>query len=698
MFQTLKKPKTPVTYVQLAALLLLSACGTPEDRHSSAGNISSPVHVTPGRRVAYDVLKPITKEQFSLFLAEDRPVLALASDAAVKASGWEVYDTQRMPLVASDDLAGYAADYISSQVAVFGVDASDLMPAPNFLTSIDEKMIAVTFLRSHRGIQVKGAYVQLIFQNMGEDNFSLREVVNRSYGQMILQNDDTDEADERALSELAGLRDFNVLAARRIIVPVKDSSERYDFYLGTEFMAADVTNEKITHITIADGNGRVLEIYDDEVPVTKSTLNAMIYARNYLSAATPDPMNNVTVMIGGSKITTDSDGNFTPSTTGNGTITLSNEHVAVFNAGSASAAQVPVTIEDSAVNNIKPTSQEMVFLNSFRAIERIQRFAKRHLAISNASIFTRPIRVNVNSTDGDCNAFYSPNNKSLNFYAASSKCANTALLADVIYHEWGHALDDNIGNQGGITDGAFSEGIGDAVTFMRTGSPELGAGFFFNDSKPIRNAENTARYPDDKGEVHAEGQIIAGALWDLRKGLVDRYGEIKGAYLAEKYFYKHLLTTDSYRDSYQAILRLDDNDGNASTRSPNHCLINKAFANHGLATAEACQDATQKESLKLAPDLYISLASADATGAVIMASSDNAAAATAYICLKPREQCQNPALSELTELPFEGVKGQRRYFLAKGKVDLKVQQEFSVLTADKNGTYLGAKSFKMVEK
>ena len=43
------------------------------------------------------------------------------------------------------------------------------------------------------------------------------------------------------------------------------------------------------------------------------------------------------------------------------------------------------------------------------------------------------------------------------FYSGNDRCANTGLIADVIYHEWGHGLD---ANTGGIHDGAFSEGLG----------------------------------------------------------------------------------------------------------------------------------------------------------------------------------------------------------------------------------------------
>ena len=38
----------------------------------------------------------------------------------------------------------------------------------------------------------------------------------------------------------------------------------------------------------------------------------------------------------------------------------------------------------------------------------------------------------------ECNAFF--DGKTINFFQSSTKCQNTGLLEDVIYHEFGHAL------------------------------------------------------------------------------------------------------------------------------------------------------------------------------------------------------------------------------------------------------------------
>ena len=179
-----------------------------------------------------------------------------------------------------------------------------------------------------------------------------------------------------------------------------------------------------------------------------------------------------------------------------------------------------------------------------------------------------------------------------------------AEVNDVIYHEWGHGLDDFTGRNEGIQDGAFSEGIGDIVAAYYTDSSNMGQGFFANKQEGIRQLDNEFRYPEDRGEVHDEGRIIAGAFWDLRKALMTRYGDKKGHYKASEYFLRHLLVADNYTESYEIVLTLDDEDGDANSQSPNYCLITDAFAKHGLAQAvNGCVDDNFKSAVQVNGDL-----------------------------------------------------------------------------------------------
>lgn len=188
----------------------------------------------------------------------------------------------------------------------------------------------------------------------------------------------------------------------------------------------------------------------------------------------------------------------------------------------------------------------------------------------------KPLNVNVNLGQ-TCNAYW--DGSTTNFFSAGGRCANTALIADVIYHEWGHGLD---ANTGGIDDGAFSEGFGDIVSVLMTESNVLGIGFFTN-GNPVRDLEPNKIYPKDRGEVHDEGLIIGGTFWDLYKSLKVKYDAPKARDLLSRYAFKSVLTASRYTDVYKAVLVIDDNDENLANGSPNFCEINLAFAEHGLA-------------------------------------------------------------------------------------------------------------------
>ena len=48
-----------------------------------------------------------------------------------------------------------------------------------------------------------------------------------------------------------------------------------------------------------------------------------------------------------------------------------------------------------------------------------------------------PVNIDV---AGECNAFY--DGASVNFYDLAAGCNPTSLIADVVYHEYGHAIND----------------------------------------------------------------------------------------------------------------------------------------------------------------------------------------------------------------------------------------------------------------
>ncbi len=133
-----------------------------------------------------------------------------------------------------------------------------------------------------------------------------------------------------------------------------------------------------------------------------------------------------------------------------------------------------------------------------------------------------PIKVNVNIAQ-DCNAFF--DGTAINFFHRTTTCENTALIQDVVFHEYGHRVHAAEIIEGvGSFDGAMSEGAADFLAASITGDSGMGRGFFFNDV-PLRELDppdKEWKWPIDIGEIHHTGMIFGGSFWDLRKALIAR--------------------------------------------------------------------------------------------------------------------------------------------------------------------------------
>ena len=224
-------------------------------------------------------------------------------------------------------------------------------------------------------------------------------------------------------------------------------------------------------------------------------------------------------------------------------------------------------------------AQAMVYISTNQVISAAKKFIQ-------PTWFNAPITANVNHSK-HCNAYW--DGETINFFTAGEydgkTCANTGMIADVVYHEWGHGLDDNTG---GIEDGALSEGFGDALAALFTDDAKVGIDFMPLTHKSVRDLETFKKFPEDVvDEVHADGLIFGGAMWDMYKELKRAHGVEKGKNLYAKFLFKGIYEYTKMSDAYDAILTLDDNDRDLSNGTPNLCIINKAFARHGLAEADS---------------------------------------------------------------------------------------------------------------
>jgi hypothetical protein len=192
--------------------------------------------------------------------------------------------------------------------------------------------------------------------------------------------------------------------------------------------------------------------------------------------------------------------------------------------------------------------------------------------------------------DGSCNAYYDGN--SINFFAAvEGSCPASALFKDVVYHEYGHGINNDLyeylGSPFGMSNGALHEGYADVWGFTITEDPVLAQGFLGGELSYIRKYDGTPKvYPNDiTGEVHNDGEIIAGAWWDVYENLAYDMAATVAIWTESMYGIADMpygeegaLFTDILLDA----LISDDDNADWTDGTPNDLAIVEAFAEHGI--------------------------------------------------------------------------------------------------------------------
>jgi MYXO-CTERM domain-containing protein len=193
------------------------------------------------------------------------------------------------------------------------------------------------------------------------------------------------------------------------------------------------------------------------------------------------------------------------------------------------------------------------------------------------SMVTDRLTSNVNLAS-TCNAYF---DGSVNFYQAGGGCNNTGRIADVAYHEWGHGL-HYYSLETGTYDGSLGEAVGDIVSFLLTGDAVI-APYFMTNGSGIRDVAPDYVYPDDwVGEVHYDGLIFGGAMWDLWDRLEEDYSEEDAYNVLVPLFVNMLKAGPDIPGAYDELLVVDDDNDDLGDGTPNQCALIDAFAPHGL--------------------------------------------------------------------------------------------------------------------
>ncbi len=223
-----------------------------------------------------------------------------------------------------------------------------------------------------------------------------------------------------------------------------------------------------------------------------------------------------------------------------------------------------------------PTSERNGFYHAVRVHEYVTDLDPSFTRMD----YRMPVRVDMNQT---CNAFW--DGYGMNFFRAGGGCVNTANIADVIYHEYGHGVTDYQYRPNPQPSGAMHEGFSDYLGATITDQSLIGRGFT-GPGTWIRNTENNRVWPAPEcgGSPHCIGESIAGSLWDMRQNLVASMGHEAGVALADSLFhYSRYGYSQTFPDYYMDLLLMDDDDGDLSNGIPHADEICDAFDNHGLS-------------------------------------------------------------------------------------------------------------------
>ena len=483
-------------------------------------------------------------------------------------------------------------EYVDGNSFTLGLGYRDLqlMPAATLITS---EVAFFKFRVFRTDILVEDASLLFRFKHG-----RLVQVVNYSFQEATLLHEDAVELSDRRLREILrnSFGNNNYQAVDRVYrVTVNKGSYRLLKVRVFQQQFADRATIQIDVHT-----GRIYEYAPSRYTSfagNQGVAYASLYSRWYGEELTTYPLRGLGISIGYQTVHTDTKGHYQFPTLMNevrpkidrmlGTkveiVNHSGPGVAIDAVHQRGAWHLSIGT-DQAVgsSNDKLVAQSMVFYH----VDKLFRVAANYI---DSSWFNTPLQSHTNRRDS-CNAYWDSRESTINFLAGDRSCANTGLIADIIYHEWGHGLDDKTG---GIVDGSLSEGFGDIVSMLMTKSNVLAPGFFV-DGRAIRDLEPDKVYPrdysTDSRQIHSNGLIIGGTFWDLFKAFRQRYSEQQALDMLRRFAFQMIFTAERFTDVYDALLIIDDDDTDVANGTPNFCLINVAFARHGLAElADSCR-------------------------------------------------------------------------------------------------------------
>jgi hypothetical protein len=493
-----------------------------------------------------------------------------------------------------------AMNFINSKLTAFNIPITDLVYSN---TGTSESYQYVHYYQKYQGLKVLNSDMYVKLTQAGEVVTFGCDVFN----DIAISTNATISPSAAIQFAKTGIVDQVTTTSvnnQMFVLPIPEFKQNiYKLVYEVTIETLDNTNVPAKYLTLVDATtGEIISrtnkvLHFDPTPAptpapaanTDITITGTVYPTHPYNPTAAVPLTNLKAIEGVTTYNTDASGYIGLTNTASTSVTFSLE-------GSWSKV-VTGSTTPTYVATVNPGTNTLTFdananireLSAYHHVNIIHDYMKTKLPSFTA--MDNPLTTNVDVA-GTCNAFY--NGVSINFYAVGGGCNSLAQVGDVVYHEYGHGINDKFYQSQGASfnNGAMGEGYADIWALGVTANPILGIGF--DDTDPtvvVRRYDIDKKvYPQDLvGQVHADGEIIAGAWWDT--GL--NFGNLQQMMdLYKETFFAVVTGPDGsegqvYVDILIEALNADDvptngGDNDITNGTPNDNSIVDAFELHGI--------------------------------------------------------------------------------------------------------------------
>ncbi len=478
-----------------------------------------------------------------------------------------------------------AMQFMQQQLAGFNIPVGELQSRPPL---VDNKYTNVNFVQYHQSHEVLFSRATFRFNTDGKITMFGIDVHN-NIPNLTASIGPAQAIDAGKAAITTTVIDANVLADLKILPIPSATGYKYHLVYVLTVNTQDTKDMPGKYYTLVDANNGEILYRENKVHTITHKVKGNVFPVTWSSPVINAPLANLEVIQNGIIYHTDAQGNVNlPNATDSSTINLTGKWCKVVDNQTSNNISYKALLpdNDSTTYNIAAANTAETKVNAYYHVDKFHEFMKSKLP-TNFTDLDVQLLTRVDRTDGDCNAFY--NGNSINFYYQGAGCASTAYLADVLYHEYGHGVTDQFWDANGLnfSNGAMGEGYSDMWAMSITDWPVIGPGFYLASSTAGIRQYNAAPkvYPTNiVGEVHADGEIIAGAWWDTRLniGNLDSTATLFAASHSGLANGPNGAEGQVYYDILIDALTYDDVDGNIYNGTPHFNQIVSAFAKHGI--------------------------------------------------------------------------------------------------------------------